>query len=138
MIRILHTLRLKRVWLLAIPVMLAFWSGVSTMWAAGNGTLVFFHANWCASCREVLPIVQEIAGQNNLTVLQIDVDNQNAPQQARNFGLSIPSDEPPQVYCMNHGRATLIYNGKSYRSGGSGSARATILQNLQQVLTPQK
>lgn len=138
MIQRLHAFRLKRVWLLTIPLLLMVWGAINTVWAAGNGTLVFFHANWCASCRDVLPIVQEIAGQNNLTLLQIDVDNQNAPQQARNFGLSIPSEEPPQVYCMNHGRATLIYNGKNYRSGGSNTARATILQNLQQVLSPQK
>ena len=64
----------------------------------------------------------------------IDVDAQSAPKQARSMGLSMPTDEPPQVFYVDRGRATLIYNGKSYKYGQDDAARATLLQNLQRVL----
>jgi thiol-disulfide isomerase/thioredoxin len=126
--------RLARPLLLALLLFLGGASLMNTTWGASRGTLVLFSANWCASCRDVVPIVREIAGQNELDVAQIDVDSQDAPRQARHYGLSIPTDEPPQVYFLNRGRATLVYNGKSFRAGGSGAVRTTLLQNLQQVL----
>lgn len=135
-----HSMDIRWAWRLALPILLVFISGLMTMnttWGAIRGTLVLFSANWCASCRDVLPIVREIAGQNNLDITQIDVDSQDAPRQARHYGLSIPTDEPPQVYFLNRGRATLVYNGKSFRAGGADTVRTTLLQNLQRVLPPQ-
>lgn len=108
--------------------------GLMAGWAATRGNIVLFNANWCASCREVAPIVQDVASQNNLGVTQIDVDAQTAPKEARNYGLSIPSDGPPQVYYVDRGRSTLLYNGKDYKFGYSDMARSTILRNLQRVL----
>lgn len=101
---------------------------------AKSGTIVVFNANWCASCREVIPVVSEIATQNNLSLTQIDVDAQTAPKQAQTLGLSVPNDGPPQVYYVDRGRSTLLYNGKGYKFGYSDAMRATILQNLQQIL----
>lgn len=103
-------------------------------WSANRGTVVLFSANWCASCREIVPIVRDVATQNNVGVVQIDVDGQDAPKQAHNYGLSIPNDEPPQVYFVDKGRATLIYNGKGYKYGNADATRASILQSLQRVL----
>src|SRR5687767_9564172 len=54
-------------------------------WSSSKPTMVMFSANWCASCRKVLPVAKEIADQNNMTLMQIDVDSQDAPKQARNF-----------------------------------------------------
>jgi thiol-disulfide isomerase/thioredoxin len=108
--------------------------GALTGWAASRGTVVLFNANWCASCREVNPIVQDVASQNNLGYTQIDVDAQTAPKEAHNYGLSIPNDGPPQVYYVDRGHATMLYNGKDYKFGYGDAARATILRNLQQVL----
>jgi thiol-disulfide isomerase/thioredoxin len=121
---------------LSIALIMGLTLGRSVMmgWAATRGNIVLFTANWCASCREVNPIVQEIATQNSLGITQIDVDAQTAPKQARNYGLSIPNDGPPQVYYVDRGRSTLLYNGKDYKFGYGDMARATILRNLQKVL----
>ena len=108
--------------------------GVMMGWAATRGNIVLFNANWCASCREVDPIVRDIASQNGLSITAIDVDAPTAPKEARNYGLSIPNDGPPQVYYVDHGRSTLLYNGKDYKFGYGDAARTTILQSLQKVL----
>lgn len=108
--------------------------GLLSAWAASRGSMVVFSANWCASCREVVPIVREVASQNSISVTEIDVDSATAPKQARDMGLAIPQDEPPQVFFVDKGRSTLIYNGKSYKFGYQEAAKATILQNLQKAL----
>jgi thiol-disulfide isomerase/thioredoxin len=108
--------------------------GVLSGWAVSRGTMVIFTANWCASCREVIPLVRDIASQNNIAVSEIDVDSVSAPKQAQGLGLTLPQDEPPQVFFVNKGRAVLIYNGKNYRFGYQDSAKTTILQNLQTAL----
>lgn len=107
--------------------------GALSTWAAVRGNVVVFSANWCASCREVVPVVREVAAQNNLAVTEIDVDSQAAPKQAQNLGLSIPNDEPPQVFFVNKGRSTLLYNGKNFKFGYPDTVRTTILQNLQRI-----
>jgi thiol-disulfide isomerase/thioredoxin len=120
--------------LVLFVVALSTGKGFLVTFAAGRGSLVVFDANWCASCREVLPIVRDVAGQNGLSVTEIDVDGQTAPKQAQSLGLSVPNEEPPQVYYVNRGRATLIYNGKGFKFGSGDAVRATLLQNLQRVL----
>ena len=105
--------------------------GVMSGWAASRGNMVVFSANWCASCREVLPIVHDVASQNGMGVTEIDVDSQTAPKQARALGLSMPNDEPPQVFYVDRGRATLLYNGKNFKFGYPDAVRAALLQNLQ-------
>lgn len=107
---------------------------LSSGWAANRGTVVVFDANWCASCREIMPIARDVASQNSLGFAEIDIDFQDAPKQARSHGLSIPNDEPPQVFYVNRGRSVLLYSGRNYKFGSGDSARATILQNLQRVL----
>jgi len=107
--------------------------GVMMGWAAARGSMVMFTANWCASCREVDPIVREVASQNGMSVTEIDVDSQTAPKEAHNYGLSIPNDGPPQVYYVDRGKYTLLFNGKDYKFGYPDTARATILRALQQV-----
>ena len=63
-----------------------------------------------------------------------DVDSATAPKQAQGVGLAMPHDEPPQVFFVDKGRSTLIYNGKSYKFGYQDAAKTTILQNLQKAL----
>jgi thiol-disulfide isomerase/thioredoxin len=123
---------LKRILFLTALCAVVVGSLVAGM-AANRGTIVVFDANWCASCREIVPISREIAQQNNLGFAEIDVDYQNAPKQAQSYGLSIPNDEPPQVFYVDRGRATLLYNGRGARYGSGEAARATILQNLQRA-----
>lgn len=102
--------------------------------AAARSTVVVFEANWCASCREVIPVVREIAAQNNLGMQEIDVDAQNAPAQARNYGLNIPTGDLPQVYLVTNGSSSVLFDGRNYRFGKTDAIRATVLQNLHQSL----
>ncbi|WP_373533294.1 thioredoxin family protein [Vampirovibrio sp.] len=108
--------------------------GLLAGWAASRPGMVVFTANWCASCREVVPLVRDIASQNNISVSEIDVDSAAAPKQAQGLGLAMPQEEPPQVFFVNKGRSVLIYNGKNYRFGYQDAAKTTILQNLQRAL----
>lgn len=102
--------------------------------AAARSQIVVFDANWCASCREVVPIIQEVASQNGVAVREIDVDSPNAPEQAKSYGLSIPTRQLPQAYLVKNGNVTLLLDGHQFRSGQSDAIRATVLQNLQQGL----
>ncbi len=115
-------------------VSLSVGKGIMAGWAATRGNMVVFTANWCASCREVVPIVRDVASQNNIAVTEIDVDSATAPKQAQGLGLGMPHDEPPQVFFVDKGRSTLIYNGKGYKFGYQDAAKTTILQNLQKAL----
>jgi thioredoxin 1 len=54
--------------------------------------LIDFWAEWCAPCRLIAPIVEEIADEykDKLTVAKVDVDNN--PQVSMNYGIrSIPT-----------------------------------------------
>ncbi len=106
-------------------------------WAANRMCLVVLNSNWCYSCREVVPIAQEIAQQNNLSVTVIDIDRQDAPRLARTYGIAIPSDsqeDAPWIYLVNGNRTVLIYSGNGYKPGYEDAARAQILQNLHNVM----
>lgn len=106
-------------------------------WAADKVGIVVLNSNWCYSCREVVPIAQDVGRQNNIGVTIIDIDKQDAPKQARNFGIAIPSgrqDEAPWVYFVNGNRTILLYSGSSFKAGYESAARAEILQNLQNAL----
>lgn len=98
----------------------------------GGPSMVVFNASWCASCRNVVPIAQNVAQQNSLGVAVIDVDAQDAPAQAADYGLSIPKSQPPQVYFVNGGKVTLLYDGSQYRYGQDDAVRADILNRLKQ------
>lgn len=99
-----------------------------------GGELVIFNANWCASCRDVLPLVQDIAASNHLELTTIDVDAHTAAKDARILGLSLPKEGPPQVYYVHKRKTVLLYSGENYKFGYNTQIRATILQNLQQAL----
>jgi len=105
-------------------------------WAAKKtaNSLVMFTASWCAACRPVGPIVQDVAGQNNLSYQSIDVDFQNAPAMAADYGLTIPNADLPQVYLVKGGRVSLLFDGRGFRLGKEEIVRTTILNNLQQSL----
>lgn len=120
--------------ILALSSMAILASSFASAWSQDKGNVVVFQANWCASCREVVPIAREVAGQNGVNVVVIDVDAPDAPKQARSYGVGIPNDEPPQVFYTNKGRTTLLFNGRGYKRGSGNAARTTILQNLQQAL----
>ena len=100
---------------------------------AEDANIVLFNANWCAQCREIDPIVQEVADQNHLPVKEIDVDDQNAPREVKTMGLSIPTKRLPQIYLLSQGKAILLFDGAKTSFGNDIQAiRATLLQRLRQ------
>ncbi len=59
---------------------------------AATPTLVDFWATWCAPCRMIAPVLEEIAAENEgrLTIAKLDVDNN--PNIAASYGIqSIPT-----------------------------------------------
>lgn len=108
--------------------------GAESAKRAGNA-IVIFQANWCANCRQVTPLVQEIGSQNGLEVKTIDVDFQDAPSQASNYGLSIPSADLPQVYLVSQGRVSLLLDGRQVKFVKPDMVRSQVLTALQQART---
>ncbi|MGE0201456.1 MAG: thioredoxin family protein [Candidatus Melainabacteria bacterium] len=92
--------------------------------------LVVFSASWCAKCRQVDPVVQAIGAERGIPVVVIDVDQQNAPGQASEYGLSIPRSELPQVYYTEKGAVKHVFDGQSFRYGQTDAARDAITGQL--------
>ncbi|MBY0403122.1 MAG: thioredoxin family protein, partial [Cyanobacteria bacterium] len=76
--------------------------------------MIIFTAKWCATCREVVPMAKQVASQYGLSVLEVNVDDQNAPAQVRPFGLNVPNVDPPQVYWVGNGQVNLVLDGRNY------------------------
>jgi thiol-disulfide isomerase/thioredoxin len=96
--------------------------------------LVVFTASWCASCRDVMPVLERLASVNNLPLVLIDVDEPTAPKQASQRGLAIPVKELPQVFVMQANRSSVLFDGEGYVLGHRTTAQQRINQRLTDVL----
>ncbi len=99
--------------------------------AARDNTVVVFTANWCANCREIVPIAREISGQNGLSIVVVDVDTPSAPKEAKSMGLEVPTRTLPQVYLFRGGQARLIFDGSSYIYGQQDAVRSSLMRGIQ-------
>ncbi|MEB3206557.1 MAG: thioredoxin family protein [Vampirovibrionales bacterium] len=105
---------------------------LSAAWAE-EGRVVVFSAEWCANCRDVLPIIQDSAQELGIPVFVIDVDRQDAARQAKNFGLAIPTTEPPQAYWVADEHQLLLFDGRTYDPSVSGAKlKKQVTQKLNQ------
>ena len=97
-------------------------------------TMVVFTADWCASCSTLVPSVQGVARSLGLPVQLINVDAVEAPQQAKDVGLSIPTKELPQVYYVKPGASTLLLlDGSQYSETQATQAKNAVQSKLIQV-----
>jgi thioredoxin len=58
-----------------------------TVLGAGVPVLVDFYADWCAPCKMVAPVVDDIARQRMGELLVVKVDTDFAPGLARRYGI---------------------------------------------------
>ncbi|HUK96992.1 MAG TPA: thioredoxin [Gaiellaceae bacterium] len=57
---------------------------------AGRPVIVDFTAPWCAPCRAVEPVLEELAGEADVDLVSVDIDEN--PATAARFGvLSLPT-----------------------------------------------
>ncbi|MEB3245190.1 MAG: thioredoxin family protein [Vampirovibrionales bacterium] len=98
---------------------------------AADKTLVVFTAGWCANCRDVIPVIEDVAREQGLAVVMVDVDKQDAPKLAKTYNLAVPSLEPPQVYYIMGTQKTLLFDGRNYNPAQPASKlKSQLLQQL--------
>ena len=85
--------------------------------AEGSPVVIDFWAPWCAPCRMVVPIIEEIAGERpDIKVGKINVDEQ--PELASKFGImSIPT-------------LVVMKNGKIVQQVSGARPKKAILEML--------
>lgn len=84
--------------------------------AQGRYTIAFFYADWNLSCREAKPIIESVSRTyNNVSLQEINIDQPNAPAQARSLGLTLPRSIPHIYVLDSSGRVALdiTYSGES-------------------------
>jgi len=98
--------------------------------------LVVLSASWCASCREINPVIRRIVETSpelGLKVVTLDVDSGDAPSNASAYGITVAGTDVPQVYLFSNGKTVLLFNGRNYRMGQAKAVESQIRNQLQQT-----
>jgi thiol-disulfide isomerase/thioredoxin len=100
---------------------------------SSNPSVIVLTASWCGTCQEINSVVQRIidtSPQYGLTLVTLDVDENNAPTKASDFGITITGAALPAVYLYSHGRTVLLFKDKDYHFGKSKRAEELIRKKL--------
>ncbi|HEY7054492.1 MAG TPA: thioredoxin [Mycobacterium sp.] len=104
------------------PIAVTDGSFAQDVLSASGPVLVDFWATWCAPCRMVAPVLEEIAGEkaDQLTVAKIDIDAN--PATARDFQVvSIPT-------------LILFKNGEPVKRIVGAKSKAALLREIGDAL----
>lgn len=71
-----------------------------------DGTVIVdFYANWCMPCKMLAPIVEKVAGENNIKLAKVNVDENEAL--VREFGIM----SIPVIHVYKKGQQTASFVG---------------------------
>ncbi len=114
----------------AVFLMFLVMFGLTAFSASKDVSYVVFTANWCANCREIIPIAQSVSASQGVPITLIDVDASNAPKQAKQFKLTIPTRDLPQIYLKTQSGAQLIFDGSHYSYGQTDEVRTLLMNQI--------
>ena len=100
----------------------------------GEPALVVISANWCAKCRDMSDITDNVlqaVPQADLKVITLDVDNPSTPSVAKRYGINLQGNAVPQIYLFQHGQTSLLLDANTYQLGDIDEASQSIKQQLQ-------
>jgi thiol-disulfide isomerase/thioredoxin len=109
-------------------VLLAGVNGLALPVTAATGDqLIMFTASWCATCRDLMPVVERIVSEHALPLVLVDVDEPKAPKTSKQLGLAIPTKELPQLYILHANKtSSLLFDGETYVLGQRRAAQIEI------------
>lgn len=77
---------------------------------ANKKVLVKFQADWCGPCKALKPIFADIANENLIEVIEVDIDEH--PDLAAQFGIA----SIPAVLSLNNGKPIDLRVGAAQKS----------------------
>ena len=95
-----------------------------TIGGANNAVVVDFWAEWCGPCKQIAPILSEIAVENagNVTIAKLNVDEHG--DIAQRYGvMSIPT-------------LLVFHNGEMKKRLVGAKPKGALMQELAEFLTP--
>jgi thioredoxin 1 len=85
--------------------------------AQGGECIMKIGADWCAPCRAIAPVLEQISSESNITVFEIDVDSEEKSKISEYGVRSVPT--------------VIAYKGGKEISRGTGAmSKPKILQLL--------